>query len=203
MELTKCLWFIQQVEKLKEQLKQSSQLNIRLKNQLDEVNSLNTQIVADKDDMIRDLRQQVETLKTQLDNTTRTFSELERRLADANTKLEFYASSLNGTLDETLLEREQELELLKHELDELRRLQNNRISSDMGAQTSPSKDWVQASSDKLRELEQRYEESRQTNEQYKNILNEKVVELQQLKQKVGRQLYFFICLLKALLLLLV
>ena len=198
-----CLCFIQQVEKLKEQLKQSSQLNIRLKNQLDEVNSLNMQTVADKDDIIRELREQVETLTTQLDNTTRTFSELERRLADANTKLEFYASSLNGNLDETLLEREQELELLKHELDELRRFQNNRISSDMGAQTSPSKDWAQVSSDKVRELEQRYEESRQTNEQYKNILNEKEMELQQLKQKVGRQLCIFSCLLNALLLLVV
>ena len=145
----------------------------------------------------------METLKTQLDNTTRTFSELERRLADANTKLEFYASSLNGNLDETLLEREQELELLKHELDELRRLQNNRVSSDMGAQTSPSKDWVKVSSDKVRELEQRYEESRQTNEQYKNILNEKEMELQRLKQKVGRQLCIFSCLLKALVLLVV
>lgn len=163
-------------------------MNIRLKNQLDEINSLNTQTLNDKDNVIRDLRQQVETLQEQLDNTTRTFSELERRLTDANTKLEFYASSLNGNHEDTLLEREQELELLKQEIDELRRLQvnNSRISSDMGAQTSPSKDWAQVSSDKLRELERRYEESRQANEQYKNILNEKEMELQLLKQQVEK-----------------
>jgi len=147
------------------------------------------QTLADKDNIIRDLHQQVETLQTQLDNTKRTFSELERRLTDANTKLEFYASSINGNLEETLLEREQELEMLKQELDELRRLQanDNRISSDMGAQTSPSKDWARMSTDELRELERRLEESRQKNEQYKNILSEKEIELQQLKQQVRTQ----------------
>lgn len=147
------------------------------------------QTLADKDNIIRDLHQQVETLQTQLDNTKRTFSELERRLTDANKKLEFYASSINGNLDETLLEREQELEMLKQELDELRRLQANdyRISSDMGAQTSPSKDWAGMSTDKLRELERRLEESRQKNEQYKNILSEREIELQQLKQRVRTQ----------------
>lgn len=147
------------------------------------------QTLADKDNIIRDLHQQVETLQTQLDNTKRTFSELERRLTDANKKLEFYASSINGNLDETLLEREQELEMLKQELDELRRLQANdyRISSDMGAQTSPSKDWAGMSTDKLRELERRLEESRQKNEQYKNILSEREIELQQLKQQVRTQ----------------
>lgn len=147
------------------------------------------QTLADKDNIIRDLHQQVETLQTQLDNTKRTFSELERRLTDANKKLEFYASSINGNLDETLLEREQELEMLKQELDELRRLQANdyRISSDMGSQTSPSKDWAGMSTDKLRELERRLEESRQKNEQYKNILSEKEIELQQLKQQVRTQ----------------
>lgn len=178
------------MEKLKEQLKQSSQLNIRLKNQLDEVNALHTQTLVDKDNVIRDLSQQVETLQTQLENTSRTFTELERRLTDANTKLEFYASSLNGNHDETLLEREQELELLKQEMEELRRLQvnSNRISSDMGSQTSPARGWAQVSSDKLRELERRFEESRQTCEQYKNILDEKEMELQQLKQKVGDSL---------------
>lgn len=179
---------LQQVEKLKEQLKQSSQLNIRLKNQLDEVNALHMQTLKKKDDVKRDLTQQVENLQTQLDNTKRTFSELEKRLTDANTRLEFYASSLNGSHDETLLEREQELEMLKQELDQLRRLQarNDRTGSDMAAQTSPSRDWARASSDKMRDLERRLEESLQTKEQYKNILEEKEMELQQLKQMVGK-----------------
>ena len=132
-----------------------------------------------------------------MENTTRTFSELEKRLTDANTKLEFYASSLNGSNYDALLEREQELELMKQELelmkqelDELRRLQgnNNRIASDMGAQTSPSRDWAQASIEKLRELEQKLEESRQTNEQYKHILTEKEMEFRQLKEQVSRKI---------------
>lgn len=154
------------------------------------MDALNTQTLTDKDNRIRELTEQVDTLQTQLENTTRTFSELEKRLTDANTKLEFYASSLNGSHYDTLLEREQEFELMKQELDELRRLQgnNNRIASDMGAQTSPSRDWAQASSKKLRELEQKFEESRQTNEQYKNILNEKEMELRQLKEQVGRKI---------------
>lgn len=175
------------MEKLKEQLKQSSQLNIRLKNQLDEVNALNMQALADKDHVIRDLTRQVEGLQTQLDNTKRTFFELEKRLTDANSKLEFYASSLHGSLDETLLQREQELEILRQELNELRRLQahDQRIGSDMAAQTSPSRDWARASSDKMKDLERRFEESLQTTEQYKNILNEKEMELQQLKLGVG------------------
>lgn len=160
-------------------------MNIRLKNQLDEVNALNMQTLAEKDDMIRDLTQQIENLQTQLDNTTRTFSELEKRLTDANTRLEFYASSLNGSHDETLLEREQEFEILKQELDELRQLQV-RSGSDMAAQTSPLKDWARASSDQMKDLERRFEESVQTNEQYKNILDEKETELQQLKQRVGK-----------------
>lgn len=178
------------MEKLKEQLKQSSQLNIRLRNQLNEMDALNTQTLTDKDNRIRELTEQVDTLQTQLENTTRTFSELEKRLTDANTKLEFYASSLNGSNYDALLEREQELELMKQELDELRRLQgnNNRIASDMGAQTSPSRDWAQASSEKLRELEQKLEESRQTNEQYKNILTEKEMEFRQLKEQVRRKI---------------
>lgn len=168
-------------------MQQSSQLNIRLKNQQDEVNALNMQTLAEKDDMIRDLTRQVEDLQTQLDNTKRTFSELEKRLTDANTKLEFYASSLNGSHDETLLEREQELEILKQELDTLRRLQarDERIGSDMAAQTSPSRDWARASSDKMKDLERRFEESLQTTEQYKNILDEKEMELQQFKLRVG------------------
>lgn len=168
-------------------MKQSSQLNVRLKNQLDEVNALNMQTLVDKENVIRDLNQQVEDLQTQLVNTKRTFSELEKRLIDANTRLEFYASSLNGSLDETLLEREQELEMLKQELDELRRLQANsdRIGSDMAAQTSPSRDWARSSGDKMRDLERRLEESLQTKEQYKNILEEKELELQHLKQRVG------------------
>ena len=84
--------------------------------------------------------------------------------------------------------------MLKQELDELRRLQvnNNRISSDTEAQTSPSRDWAQAASEKLRELERRFEESRQANEQYKNILNEKEVELQQLKQQVGGHIVYVV-----------
>lgn len=160
---------------------------MRLKNQLDEVNALNLQTLVEKDNVIRDLTQQVEDLQTQLDNTKRTFSELEKRLTDANTRLEFYASSLNGSHDETLLEREQELEMLKQELDELRRLQgrNERNGSDMAAQTSPSRDWAHASSDKMRDLERKFEESLQTAEQYKNILDEKEMELQQLKLRVG------------------
>lgn len=174
-------------------MKQSSQLNIRLKNQLDEVNALNVQTLVDKENVIRDLTQQVEDLQTQLENTKRTFSELEKRLMDANTRLEFYASSLNGSLDETLLEREQELEMLKQELDELRRFQanSNRIGSDMAAQTSPSRDWSRASGDKMRDLERRLEESLQTKEQYKNILEEKEMELQQLKQRVG--IFYSLC----------
>lgn len=160
---------------------------MRLKNQLDEVNALNLQTLVEKDNVIRDLTQQVEDLQTQLDNTKRTFSELEKRLTDANTRLEFYASSLNGSHDETLLEREQELEMLKQELDELRRLQgrNERNGSDMAVQTSPSRDWARASSDKMRDLERKFEESLQTAEQYKNILDEKEMELQQLKLRVG------------------
>lgn len=173
----------QQVEKLKEQLKQSGQLNVGLKNQLDDSNSLHMQTLAKKDDQITDLTRQIDSLQTQLDNTRQTFSELERRLQDANSRLEYYATSLNGSHDDTLLEREQELEILKHELDELRRIQarNDRNGSDMAAQTSPLKDWTQGSSDKLRDLERRLEESAQTNEQYKNILEEKELELQQLK----------------------
>ena len=168
-------------------MKQSSQLNIRLKNQLEELNALNMQTLADKDGMIRDLTRQVEDLQTQLDNTKRTFSDLEKRLTDANTKLEFCASSLNGSHDETLLEREQELEILKQELDALRRLQacDERIGSDMVAQTSPSRDWARASIDKMKDLERKFEESLQTTEQYKNILDEKEMELQQLKLRVG------------------
>ena len=145
------------------------------------------QTLAEKDDMMRDLTRQVEDLQTQLDNTRRTFSELEKRLTDANTRLEFYSSSLNGSHDETLLEREQELEILKQELDQLRRLQarNGRIGSDMAAQTSPSRDWARASSDRMKDLERRFEESLQTTEQYKNILEEKEMELQQFKLRVG------------------
>ena len=145
------------------------------------------QTLADKDDVIRDLTRQGEDLQTQLDNTKRTFFELEKRLTDANTKLEFYASSLNGGHDDTLLEREQESEILRQELDELRRLQarHERIGSDMAAQTSPSRDSARASSDKMKDLERRFEESLQTTEQYKNILDEKEMELQQLKLRVG------------------
>ena len=145
------------------------------------------QTLEEKEGVIQDLTEQVQNLQTQLENTKRTFSELEKRLTDANTRLEFYASSLNGSHDETLLEREQELEILKHELDELRRLQarSNRTGSDMAAQTSPSRDWARASSDKMRDLERRLEESLQAREQYKNILEEKEIELQQLMQKVG------------------
>ena len=179
---------LQQVEKLKEQLKQSGQLNVGLKNQLDDSNSLHMQNLAKKDDFITDLTRQIDSLQTQLDNTRQTFSELERRLQDANSRLEYYATSLNGSHDDTLLEREQELEILKHELDELRRIQarNDRNGSDMAAQTSPLKDWTQGSSDKLRDLERRLEESAQTNEQYKNILEEKELELQQLKAMVSK-----------------
>ena len=175
---------LQQVEKLKEQLKQSGQLNVGLKNQLDDSNSLHMQTLAEKDDLTR----QIDSLQTQLDNTRQTFSELERRLQDANSRLEYYATSLNGSHDDTLLEREQELEILKHELDELRRIQarNDRNGSDMAAQTSPLKDRTQGSSDKLRDLERRLEESAQTNEQYKNILEEKELELQQLKAMVSK-----------------
>lgn len=175
---------LQQVEKLKEQLKQSGQLNVGLKNQLDDNNSLHMQTLAEKDDLTR----QIDSLQTQLDNTRQTFSELERRLQDANSRLEYYATSLNGSHDDTLLEREQELEILKHELDELRRIQarNDRNGSDMAAQTSPLKDRTQGSSDKLRDLERRLEESAQTNEQYKNILEEKELELQQLKAMVSK-----------------
>lgn len=175
---------LQQVENLKEQLKQSGQLNVGLKNQLDDSNSLHMQTLAEKDDLTR----QIDSLQTQLDNTRQTFSELERRLQDANSRLEYYATSLNGSHDDTLLEREQELEILKHELDELRRIQarNDRNGSDMAAQTSPLKDWTQGSSDKLRDLERRLEESAQTNEQYKNILEEKELELQQLKAMVSK-----------------
>lgn len=177
---------LQLVEKLKEQLKQSGQLNVGLKNQLDDSNSLQT--LAEKDDLITDLTRQIDSLQTQLDNTRQTFSELERRLQDANSRLEYYATSLNGSHDDTLLEREQELEILKHELNELRRIQarNDRNGSDMAAQTSPLKDWTQGSSDKLRDLERRLEESAQTNEQYKNILEEKELELQQLKAMVSK-----------------
>ena len=175
---------LQQVEKLKEQLKQSGQLNVGLKNQLDDSNSLHMQTLAEKDDLTR----QIDSLQTQVDNTRQTFSELERRLQDANSRLEYYATSLNGSHDDTLLEREQELEILKHELDELRRIQarNDRNGSDMAAQTSPLKDRTQGSSDKLRDLERRLEESAQTNEQYKNILEEKELELQQLKAMVSK-----------------
>ena len=175
---------LQQVEKLKEQLKKSGQLNVGLKNQLDDSNSLHMQTLAERDDLTR----QIDSLQTQLDNTRQTFSELERRLQDANNRLEYYATSLNGSHDDTLLEREQELEILKHELNELRRIQarNDRNGSDMAAQTSPLKDWTQGSSDNLRDLERRLEESAQTNEQYKNILEEKELELQQLKAMVSK-----------------
>ncbi|XP_022783797.1 myomegalin-like isoform X2 [Stylophora pistillata] len=175
----------QQVEKMMEQLKQRSQLNVRLKNQLDDINTLHMQTLAEKDDVITDLTRQIDSLQTQLDNTTQTFSELEKRLQDANSRLEYYATSLNGSHDDTLLEREQELEILKHEVDELRRLQarDDRIGLDMAAQTSPLKDWTQGSSDELRDLERRLEESAQTNEQYKNILEEKDFELQQIKAR--------------------
>ena len=149
------------------------------------------QTLAEKDDVITDLTRQVENLQIQLDNTKQTFSELEKRLRDANSRLEYYASSLNGSLDETHFEREQELEILRQELDELRRLQvrHDRMGSDMAAQTSPLKDWTQGSSDRLRDLERRLEESAQTNEQYKNILEEKEMEVQELKERV-RKLQF-------------
>lgn len=69
----------------------------------------------------------------------------------------------------------------------MRRLQarDERIGSDMAAQTSPSRDWARASSDKMKDLERRFEESLQTTEQYKNILDEKEMELQQFKLRVG------------------
>ena len=153
---------------------------------MDEVNSLNIQTLTDKDIIIKDLRQKVETLQAKLDNTTQSFGELERRLTEANEKLDFYSSRLNGIHDETLLEREQELELLKREMRELRHVQvnNTRISSDREAQTSPSKDWVQVTSRTFRELERKYEESRQMNEKYDNILREREIELQLMKQQV-------------------
>jgi len=174
----------QQVEELKEKLRQNSQLNIRLTNELDEVNSVNMQTLNDKDIIITDLRQQLESLQAKLDNTMQTFGELEKRLKEANIKLEFYASSLNGNHDDTLLEREQELEQLKQEMDELRqRVSDGRISSDTGAQTSPLKDWAQVSSDKFRELERKYEESHQMNQQYNKILREKEMALQEMKQQ--------------------
>lgn len=181
----------QQVEELKEKLRQNSQLNIRLTNELDEVNSVNMQTLNDKDIIITDLRQQLESLQAKLDNTTQTFGELEKRLKEANIKLEFYASSLNGNHDDTLLEREQELEQLKQEMDELRRrVGNGRISSDTGAQTSPLKDWAQVSSDKFRELERKYEESHQMNQQYNKILREKEMALQEIKQQVRLQFIY-------------
>ena len=185
------LILFQQVEELKEKLRQNSQLNIRLTNELDEVNSVNMQTLNDKDIIITDLRQQLESLQAKLDNTTQTFGELEKRLKEANIKLEFYASSLNGNHDDTLLEREQELEQLKQEMDELRRRDNDgRISSDTGAQTSPLKDWAQVSRDKFRELERKYEESHQMNQQYNKILREKEMALQEIKQQVRLQFIY-------------
>lgn len=181
----------QQVEELKEKLRQNSQLNIRLTNELDEVNSVNMQTLNDKDIIITDLRKQLESLQAKLDNTTQTFGELEKRLKEANIKLEFYASSLNGNHDGTLLEREQELEQLKQEMDELRRrVGDGRISSDTGAQTSPLKEWAQVSSDKFRELERKYEESHQMNQQYNKILREKEMALQEMKQQVRLQFIY-------------
>ena len=185
------LILFQQVEELKEKLRQNSQLNIRLTNELDEVNSVNVQTLNDKDIIITDLRQQLESLQAKLDNTTQTFGELEKRLKEANIKLEFYASSLNGNHDDTLLEREQELEQLKQEMDELRRrVGDGCISSDTGAQTSPLKDWAQVSSDKFRELERKYEESHQMNQQYNKILREKEMALQEIKQQVRLQFIY-------------
>lgn len=186
------LILFQQVEKLKEQLRQNNQLNIRLTNELDEVNSVNMQTLNDKDIIITDLRQQLESLQAKLDNTTQTFGDLEKKLKEANIKLEFYASSLNGNHEDTLLEREQELQQLKQEMDKLRRrVSDGRISSDAGAQTSPSKDWAQVTSEKFRELERKYEESHQMNEQYNKILREKEMALQEMKQRVGCNSFIF------------
>ena len=144
------------------------------------------QTIADKDHVIQDLTRQIEHLQSQLDKTRETFGDVEARLADANAKLECYASNLNGSYEETLLEREQELETLKLQLEELRRNQTDkRIITDIGAQTSPAKDWDYLPSGEVRELEQRLKESRTANERYKQMLEEKVNELKWLKHKVG------------------
>ena len=76
-------------------------------------------------------------------------------------------------------------------MDELRRrVSDGRISSDTGAQTSPLKDWAQVSSDKFRELERKYEESHQMNQQYNKILREKEMALQEIKQQVRLQFIY-------------
>ena len=132
-------------------------------------------------------------LKGKLEDTKRTFIELERRLTDANSKLEFYANNMNLDYDEALQEREAEVEDLRRQLDELRNAPSTlglpgNLGTDMAAQTSPAMDWDAVQSQDNRAVEDSLrsdlEESRRLGQQYKKLLDEKVSEIQRLKQKV-------------------
>ena len=171
-------FLMQQVEKLKDQLQQSSQLNTKLKKQLEDDNSTTGQSISSKDALIKRQAQQITTLQEQLEKTRQTLSELEQRLNDANEKMELYASDVSGfDHEEMLIEREHEIEALKLELEELRK----RSGNDMAAQTSPNRGWGEVPHQEER-LRSELEESRQFSEHYKKLLEEKNNELRRLKR---------------------
>ena len=103
--------------------------------------------------------QEINVLKGKLDDTGRTFSELERRLRDANSKLEFYANNVNLDYDEALQEKEAEVEYLRQQLNELRNSPSapalpGHFRTDMAAQTSPTRDWNASESNNNRLVEE-------------------------------------------------
>ena len=139
-------------------------------------------------------------LKGKLDDTRKTFTELERRLTDANSKLEFYANNVNLDYDEALQEKEAEVESLRRQLDELRNTPATPVlpgylRADMAAQTSPVRDWEAGQSPNNWAVEENLrsdlEESKRLSQQYKKLLDEKVNEIQRLKQKVSA--HFIYC----------
>ena len=179
---------MQQVERLEDQLQQSSQLNSKLKNQLEDASHSSLQSINSKDTLIRSQADEIKNLKNQLDKARRTLGELELRLNDASNKMDRYADDL-GRLDrdEALLEREHEIETLKLEVQELRR----RTGNDMAAQTSPARNWGEAAGQE-EQLRSELAESRQVNEHYKKLLDEKNNDLQRLRRVGGLVVVVFV-----------
>ncbi|XP_032242452.2 myomegalin isoform X2 [Nematostella vectensis] len=181
----------QQLSKLTSQLQQSTQLNQRLKNDLESMRSTTSNKNAEQESVIQNQAMQITNLQEQLNRTKQTFTELESRLTDADSKLEYYARNVNVDFEELLMEREQEVDSLRTKLNELKLREEsvgpNYSRSDMAIQTTPGRDWGQGSVETQRQAEenlrQELDETKRWSEQCKKLLDEKVQEIQQLKQK--------------------
>lgn len=167
-------------------------MNERINKELHEVKKSSRQRITDKDAILNTQKLQITNLQNQLQTTKSTFVELEKRLKDAHEKLEYYARNVNGDYEDLLLEREQEVESLRAALNEKQlreELANQKRGSDMAAQTSPMIPRGYVSSEKLKEVEERLRgeltESLERNDYYKNLLDQKVEELQRIQQLVG------------------